>query len=95
MAVYVVAQGTIKDQAMLDQYMEKVVPTIPANAKVLSIDTNAEVIEGEVGPRTVLIEFPDKAAFRAWYDSPEYQAIVHLRLDSVPGHMVVAEGLPG
>ncbi|HJN92737.1 MAG TPA: DUF1330 domain-containing protein [Dehalococcoidia bacterium] len=95
MSVYLIAQGTINDREMLNQYMEKVVPTIPSDAKVLSIDENAEVVEGEVGVRTVLIEFPDRAAFRAWYDSPEYQAIVHLRLDSVAGHLAVAEGLPG
>lgn len=74
--------------------MRKVMATFPANAKVLAVDQDAEVVEGKVGSRTVLIDFPDKAAFRAWYDSPAYQEIVQLRLNAVDGHLVVAEGLP-
>jgi uncharacterized protein (DUF1330 family) len=28
----------------------------------------------------VILEFEDEAAFRAWYDSPEYQEAVKIRL---------------
>ena len=39
-----------------------------------------ETIEGSWQPaRIVVLEFPDYARAKAWYDSAEYQAIVPLR----------------
>jgi len=94
MTVYVVAQSRIDDPAKLDQYVQAAVPTLVAGgAKILSVDVDAEIVEGEPpGARTVLLEFESKDAFRAWYDSPEYQSIVGLRLSAAPGFLVVAEG---
>jgi uncharacterized protein (DUF1330 family) len=42
--------------------------------------------------RTMIIEFPSRDEFRAWYDSPAYRAVLPLRLESVPGIMVVVDG---
>ena len=53
--------------------------------------------------RTVTIEFPSRDEFRAWYDSPyravlplrnsaAYREVLPLRLESVPGNMVVVDG---
>jgi len=39
-----------------------------------------------------IIEFPSRDEFRAWYDSPAYREVLPLRLESVPGNMVVVEG---
>jgi uncharacterized protein (DUF1330 family) len=33
-------------------------------------------------------------AFRAWYDSDAYQAILPLRLESTPGTLIVVNALP-
>jgi uncharacterized protein (DUF1330 family) len=41
----------------------------------------------------VIIRFEDKEAFRTWYDSPEYQSITQMRLDSAPGTVTVVNGL--
>ena len=42
-------------------------------------DEEPEVVEGTIEkPRTVIVEFPSMTAFRAWYDSPEYQEILAL-----------------
>ena len=38
-----------------------------------------------------LVEFPSMDALQRWYDSSEYQAILHHRLDNTEGQMVVAE----
>jgi uncharacterized protein (DUF1330 family) len=94
MSVYVVGQGRIEDQEKLDEYVQAALPTVMAGgAKVIAVDVNAEIVEGEPpGPRTVILEFESREAFRAWYDSPEYQAIVGLRLEAAPGHLIVAEG---
>jgi uncharacterized protein (DUF1330 family) len=95
MAVYVIAQGRIEDREMLDQYVSQVLPTIRAGGgRILAFAEAPEVVEGEVEhPRTVILEFESKQAFRAWYDSAEYQEILPLRLDSTPGSLIVVDGL--
>lgn len=95
MPVYVIAQGRIEDREMLDQYVAKVFPTLQAGgARILAFAEEPEVVEGEVPyPRTVIIEFESKEAFRAWYDSPDYQEILPLRLNSTPGSLIVVDGL--
>ncbi len=96
MSVYVVAQGRIENREMLDQYVAKAIPTIQAGGgRVLGFDESPAVVEGELDlPRTVILEFPSKEAFQAWYDSPAYQEILPLRLDSTPGRLVLVNGLP-
>ena len=39
-----------------------------------------------------MLRFASKAAVKAWYESPEYQAIRHLRTDNTEGIGVIAEG---
>jgi uncharacterized protein (DUF1330 family) len=96
MPVYVLAQGRIENRKMLDEYVAKVIPTIQsAGGRILGFDESPEVIEGELEhPRTVILEFPSREAFRAWYDSVDYQAILPLRLESTPGTLIVVNGLP-
>ncbi len=95
MPVYVVAQGRIEDREMLNEYVAKVVPSIQSGGgRILGFDESPEIVEGEVEhPRTVILEFPSREAFRAWYDSPGYQAILPLRLESTPGTLSVVDGL--
>jgi uncharacterized protein (DUF1330 family) len=93
MTVYLVARGRIADQAMHDEYVAKAVPTIPASARIIAIDMESEVVEGDQSDhRTVIIEFESREAFRAWYDSPAYQEVLPLRLQSVPGALAVVDG---
>ena len=94
MAVYAIAQGKVENPEMFAQYMAKVMPTIQAHqGRVLAGDEAPEVVEGSVQyARTVIVEFPSQEAFRAWYDSPEYQEILPLRLDSTKGTLIVAKG---
>jgi uncharacterized protein (DUF1330 family) len=54
----------------------------------------AELIEGGPEPkRIVILEFADTAAFRRWYDSPEYQKILPGRLDNSTGRAFIVEGV--
>jgi len=54
-----------------------------------------ELIEGgpEMKPTNVIVEFADKAAFRRFYDSPEYQKILPGRLANCNGRAFVVEGV--
>ena len=94
MSVYLIAQGKVQDEAKLAQYLKAAGPTLPPEAKILVMSLEPEVMEGEAPlPRTVVIEFPDRAAAMAWYQSPAYQAALPLRLESAPGNAILVEGL--
>jgi uncharacterized protein (DUF1330 family) len=80
---------------MLDEYVAKALPTIEPHAgRVLALDETPEVVEGTIdSPRTVILEFPSQEAFWGWYRSPEYQAVLPMRLESTPGTLIVVAGL--
>ncbi|MCI3131946.1 DUF1330 domain-containing protein [Phenylobacterium aquaticum] len=52
-----------------------------------------EVLEGDDAEGVVLISFPDKAAARAWYDSPAYQDAKQHRLKGADYRVILAEGI--
>lgn len=54
-----------------------------------------EVIEGNPGNRTVVLEFDSREQYEAWYNSPAYQAILPLRLDNSEGFAILIEGYTG
>jgi uncharacterized protein (DUF1330 family) len=43
--------------------------------------------------RVVILEFSDTAAFRRWYNSPEYQAILPNRLNNSKSRAFIVEGV--
>ena len=53
----------------------------------------AELIEGTKEPaRIVVIEFPDTAAAKRWYNSLEYQEALKIRLANSTGRVLLVEG---
>jgi len=95
MPVYVVAQGRIENRERLAEYEEKAIASIAAHGgKLIAYDEDPEIVEGTVDARrTVILEFGSREAFRTWYDSPEYQKALPLRLEAAPGSLIVVEGL--
>jgi uncharacterized protein (DUF1330 family) len=50
------------------------------------------LLEGDFAPRrTIIIEFPDMAALRAFYESPEYADIRPIRWQSANSRLVAFE----
>lgn len=95
MAVYVIAALNIADREGYRAYEQGFMAVFGRFAgKLLAVDEQPAVEEGEWPySRTVLIEFPDTAAFEAWFHSPDYQALAeHRRLNS-SGSVVVVKGL--
>ena len=93
MAGYFVANYTIANQAEYKEYLAAVGPTLEAHgAENIVVDRDSELLEGSAGQVTVVLRFVTKAAAEAWYESPEYQAIRHLRTDNTDGIGVIAEG---
>jgi uncharacterized protein (DUF1330 family) len=52
-----------------------------------------EVLEGDSAEGVVLLQFPDTAAAKAWYDSPAYQEAKQHRLKGADYRVILAEGL--
>ena len=93
MAGYFIANYTITNQAGYKEYLAAVGPILTAHrAENIVIDRDSELLEGSAGQVTVVLRFATKAAAEAWYESPEYQAIRHLRTDNTEGTGVIAEG---
>ena len=93
MAGYFVANYTITNQADYQQYLAAVGPILQAHgAEAVVVDRDSMLLEGSAGEVTVVLKFATKAAAQAWYESPEYQAILHLRTDSSQGAAVIAQG---
>ena len=93
MARYFIANYTITNQAEYKEYLAAVRPILTAHgAENIVIDRDSELLEGSAGQVTVVLRFATKAAAKAWYQSPEYRAISHLRTDNSEGIGVIAEG---
>ena len=93
MAGYFIANYTITNQAEYQNYIAAVGPVLEAHgAENIVIDRESLPLEGQAGRVTVVLRFATKAAAQAWYESPEYQAIRHLRTDNSEGIGVIAEG---
>ena len=94
MPTYVIVNAAVTDPDLLTAYRAAAPASFEGHDVTVRVSSNeAETIEGEpVGSRVVVLEFPDRAAFQAWYDSPGYQEIIDMRLQSTQGFMVVVEG---
>jgi len=96
MSVYVFVQLTVHDRDRYNVYANALVATMtPHGGKVLVADDAPRVLEGEwSGNRVVMLEFPDRDAFRTWAGSPEYQAIVGDRHASSDAVITLVRSLP-
>ena len=95
MSVLFIANSTIDDPGLLDEYMQAAGATLGiVPLQVLAIDTEGTTVEGEpAGPRTVVLKFESEEDFRTWYDSSEYQAILGKRLAATTGFAILVKAL--
>lgn len=79
------------------RYIETIQDTLdPFGGRFLVHGAEVEVREGAWPGTVVIIEFPDMASGRAWYDSPAYQEILPLRTDHIDGEAIIVDGVaPG
>ena len=95
MPAYVIVELTVTDAERYEDYKAAAQATIAAHGgRYLVRGGRVESIEGpEVTDRLVVVEFPDSASARRWYESPEYQRAVAIRLgSSTTTRIVIAEG---
>lgn len=94
MTAYWIAHVTVTDPAAYADY-QALAPAAFARhgARFLARGGAAEVLEGPVLDRHVVIEFPDLQAAHDCYHSKEYQAARALRKGACITHVVIVEGL--
>ncbi|MFC6018138.1 DUF1330 domain-containing protein [Plantactinospora solaniradicis] len=74
-------------------YLEQVEATVaPYGGKWLA-QGDATVVEGAWPGSVVLMEFPDRTAAENWYNSPEYQAILPLRVDNAISDLILVDSV--
>jgi uncharacterized protein (DUF1330 family) len=95
MPAYFVVEQEVNNPAGMQPYFAAVGATLAQHGgRVLAAGGAAQLIEGGPAPkRIVIVEFPDLAAFKRWYNSPEYQKILPARLSSTSGRGIVVEGV--
>ena len=92
MSAYFIASYRITDPAGFESYGPAVIPTIMASGcEVIAADYASQAIEGAPGEVTVILKFASKEVGLAWYNSPDYQAIKHHRIDNTEGTAVVVD----
>ncbi|WP_433331140.1 DUF1330 domain-containing protein [Spirillospora sp. CA-294931] len=95
MTAYVIANlWDVRIGPGIVEYLERIDATLkPYEGRFLIHGAEPEVVEGTWKGVPVVVEFPDMDALRAWYDSPEYQAILPLRTDNSAGDLIVLPGV--
>lgn len=95
MAAYIIANIEVTDPAGYEQYKKRAAATITSHGgRYLTRGGAAEVLEGDWVPnRVVIVEFPNMAQLKVWYDSAEYRALLQIRRRTSKSSLVAIEGL--
>ena len=95
MPAYFVAEIEITNPAEYEPYRAGVPATIAQyGGRYLTRGAAIELLEGGPEPkRVVILEFADAAAAKRWYNSPEYQKILPIRLANSTGRVFLVEGV--
>ncbi|TDH22980.1 DUF1330 domain-containing protein [Segetibacter sp. 3557_3] len=95
MPAYVIVNVNIHNPEGYEDY-KKLTPAslLPFNGKFIVRGGQAEVLEGNEAPgRVVVLEFPDVAAAKAWWNSPEYARAREIRQRNATTQMIVVPGV--
>ena len=89
---YLVANLDIQDQPTFQRYREQVVPLIAKyGGRYIIRGGEVQELEGHLG-RLIVLEFPSLEAARAFYESPEYQPVKAIRLQSATSDVALVVG---
>lgn len=95
MSALFIAVSRITDRSKLEQYLAGAPASLAGRQiEVLAFAEDGDTVEGTPpGGRVVVLKFPDKAAAMEWYNSPEYQAVLKLRLEGTEGFALLCSGM--
>ncbi len=95
MAAYFVVDLDVTDATGFEEY-RRAVPSVNAKygGRFLVRGGTVEALEGQWKPkRLTVVEFPSAARAKEFYNSPEYQQIIGLRLKAARTNLVLVEGV--
>jgi uncharacterized protein (DUF1330 family) len=94
MTGYIIAEVDVTDPETYETYRAQTPGVIARyGGRFIIRGGAAELLEGDDPPaRLVVIEFPDVAAARRFYDSPEYQKIIGIRHRAARSRLILVEG---
>ncbi len=94
MPAYVVVNITVNDPVPYETYKEMAHATVVTHGgRYLVRGGKVDVREGDWKPnRLVILEFPDAAAARAWWESDDYAPGKALRQSCADTQLVIVEG---
>ena len=95
MAAYIIADVTVTNPEQMAKYREWSTKAMQEHgAQVLVRGGEFEVLEGSWTPsRLIVLGFQDRAAAKAFYDSPEYGAAREVREGIAVMRMVLIDGV--
>ena len=94
MTAYVLVDLDVHDSPTMSQYEAEVGPIIAQyGGKLLVKELNPDLYEGDWVPTCIVVlEFPDRAAVRAFYEAPEYQPVRALRTRASTSNGLIVVG---
>ena len=76
------------------EYLERIDATLaPFDGHFIVHGGPNDVREGQDPGTVIVIEFPDRAAAEAWYDSPAYREILPLRTEHTTSTVLIVDGV--
>lgn len=95
MKAYTVVDIEVQNPERYAEYRAQVLATLEKyGGRFLVRGGECTVLEGEWKPsRLVVIEFPDMAALKAWYESSEYAPLIKLRQSASKGSLIAVQGV--
>ena len=96
MPAYLMVVAKMKNQEKYQEYAAGARPTVASHGgKIVARGAVKDTLAGDLsGDIALCIEFADADAARAWYQSPEYQAIVPIREQALDAQFLLVEAPP-
>ena len=94
MSAYFIVEVEITDPAAYEPYKPMAAASVARHGGRFKVrGGKAELIEGSNPPkRTVVIEFDSVEAAKRWYNSPDYQDALKIRLRASKSRAILVEG---
>lgn len=96
MPTYSIVGVTVRDPQLFQKYVDGHGDTLAEfGGRFLAAGPEFETIEGNwPGQIVVVHEWPDRAAFHAWYASEAYRPWKEIRFAAASANVVLIDGLP-
>ena len=95
MSAYVISDVEILDDDLIKEYRLLAQESIAKyGGRYLARGGRVEPVEGGWTPKAiVIVEFPDMARAKAWYQSPDYAEALKVRADALARRLIFVEGV--